>query len=267
MSKSPIERLLEIMRRLRDPATGCAWDREQSFATLAPFAIEEAYEVADAAQSGDFARLREELGDLLFQVVFHAQVAAESGQFRFDDVAGAICDKLIRRHPHVFDKQAALNSAEQALAWDAHKAAERRATAHAPSQLDGIAAAMPALLRATKISKRAAQVGFDWPHAGETAAKVEEELREVREAMAGHANDAAIKEEIGDLLFASANLARKLGIDAEEALRAANAKFERRFRRMEAIARDRGLDFSSLDLVQQEALWSEAKTQERAANR
>jgi nucleoside triphosphate diphosphatase len=262
MSEGRVTELLEIMRRLRDPVAGCAWDRAQTSATLAPYAIEEAYEVADAAQGGEPARLRDELGDLLFQVVFHAQVATETGQFSFDDVVGAICEKLIRRHPHVFDRPAALSAAEQSLAWEEHKAAERRAAGGERSQLDGIPAAMPALLRAGKISRRAAQVGFDWPHAGETADKVEEELREVRDALSGTQSPAKIQEEIGDLLFAAANLARKLGVGPEEALRAANAKFERRFRCMESLARGRGLDFASLDLEAQEALWREAKARE-----
>jgi nucleoside triphosphate diphosphatase len=269
--------LLSIMARLR-AAGGCPWDRQQSFASIAPYTIEEAYEVADAAERGDLPHLQDELGDLLFQVVFHAQMASESGAFDFEAVAGTICDKLLRRHPHVFGAGAPLTPAAQTVIWEDIKAQERGAAARGrldgspSSHLDGVPQALPALLRAFKLSKRAARVGFDFEHAGQTADKVAEELAEVREAAARAeaapmAADAAavgveqraIFEEIGDLLFAAANLARKLDVDAEAALRAANAKFERRFRGMESLAAQRGEIFADLDLAAQERLWQEVK--------
>jgi ATP diphosphatase len=257
--------LLSIMARLRG-ADGCPWDREQSFASIAPYTIEEAYEVADAIHRGDMQHLRDELGDLLFQVVFHAQIASEARQFDFEAVAGAICDKLLRRHPHVFGASGPLTPAEQSVAWEEIKAAERGAAAASePSHLDGVPQALPALMRAFKLSKRAARVGFDFEHAGQTADKVAEELAEVRDAAAQSAlaNAAGatreIFEEIGDLLFAAANLARKLDVDAEAALRSANAKFERRFRGMESLAAQRGEIFADLNLESQERLWQEVK--------
>ncbi|MHB8474671.1 MAG: nucleoside triphosphate pyrophosphohydrolase [Steroidobacteraceae bacterium] len=264
--------LLSIMARLR-AAGGCPWDREQSFASIAPYTIEEAYEVADAAERGDMQHLRDELGDLLFQVVFHAQMASEAGAFDFEAVAGTICDKLLRRHPHVFGGGAPLTPAAQSVVWEDIKAQERGAAARDradgfPSHLDGVPQALPALLRAFKLSKRAARVGFDFEHAAQTADKVAEELAEVREAARGAPPDAAgahtgaapeIFEEIGDLLFAAANLARKLDVDAEAALRAANAKFERRFRGMESLAAQRGEIFADLNLAAQERLWQEVK--------
>jgi len=264
--------LLGIMERLR-AADGCPWDRAQSFASIAPYTIEEAYEVADAVERGDMRHLRDELGDLLFQVVFHAQIASEAEQFDFDGVAGAICDKLLRRHPHVFGASGPLNQAEQSVAWEEIKAAERGAADADHSHLDGVPPALPALMRAYKLSKRAARVGFDFEHASQTADKVAEELAEVRDAAAAQSApaDAAnhaqagtgaspeIFEEIGDLLFAAANLARKLDVDAEAALRFANAKFERRFRGMESLAAQRGAVFAELDLESQERLWQEVK--------
>ena len=275
-----IRELLGIMERLRAP-DGCPWDRAQSFATIAPYTIEEAYEVADAVERGDMRHLRDELGDLLFQVVFHAQIASEAQQFDFEAVAGAICDKLLRRHPHVFGASGPLNQAEQSVAWEDIKAAERGAAAGADrSHLDGVPQALPALMRAYKLSKRAARVGFDFEHASQTADKVAEELAEVRDAAAAqsaladaanHAQESTgaspeitgaspeIFEEIGDLLFAAANLARKLDVDAEAALRSANAKFERRFRGMESLAAQRGAIFAELDLESQERLWQEVK--------
>jgi MazG family protein len=267
---SRIEELLTIMERLRAP-DGCPWDREQTFASIAPYTIEEAYEVADAIEREDLAHLKDELGDLLFQVVFHAQIARERGAFDFEAAAGAICDKLKRRHPHVFAGQGRPaegrpSAAEQSVLWENIKAEERGA-ADARSALDGVPRALPALMRAHKLSKRAARVGFDFEHASQTADKVAEELAEVREAAAACDPPAAdpsreIVEEIGDLLFAAANLARKLNVDAEAALRAANAKFERRFRAMEELARARGEIFSSLSLAAQEALWLDVKRAE-----
>jgi ATP diphosphatase len=272
--------LLAIMERLRAP-DGCPWDREQTFASIAPYTIEEAYEVADAIEREDLPHLKEELGDLLFQVVFHAQIARERGAFDFEAAAGAICDKLKRRHPHVFAGQGRPaegrpSAAEQSVLWENIKAEERGAAA-AASALDGVPRALPALMRAYKLSKRAARVGFDFEHASQTADKVAEELAEVREAAAAHeaasgktavgapppaAPSEGIFEEIGDLLFAAANLARKLDVDAEAALRAANAKFERRFRAMEDLARAHGEIFSSLSLAAQEALWLDVKRAE-----
>jgi ATP diphosphatase len=261
--------LLAIMQRLRG-ADGCPWDRVQTFASIAPYTIEESYEVADAIERGDMAHLKDELGDLLFQVVFHSQIAEEAGHFDFDAVAAAICDKLVRRHPHVFTESGAekggdpMTIASQSATWETIKAGERAAAA-ASSALDGVPAAMPALLRAHKLSKRAARVGFDFEKAAETADKVAEELSEVRVAAAAAASadrSQDIFEEVGDLLFAAANLARKLDVDAEAALRAANSKFERRFRGMERLAGQRGIDFESLSLAAQEALWQEVKRAE-----
>jgi ATP diphosphatase len=260
--------LLGIMARLR-AADGCPWDREQTFASIAPYTIEEAYEVADAIERRDMHHLKDELGDLLFQVVFHAQMASEAGQFDFEAVAGAICDKLVRRHPHVFGAGGPLTPAEQSESWEQIKAAERGAGAGAAqSHLDGVPQALPALMRAYKLSKRAARVGFDFEHASQTADKVAEELEEVRDAAAHSAlanasgergGASAIFEEIGDLLFAAANLARKLDVDAEAALRSANGKFERRFRGMESLAAQRGEIFADLNLEAQERLWQEVK--------
>ena len=253
--------LLGIMARLRAP-NGCPWDRQQTFASIAPYTIEEAYEVADAIEQGDMKHLKDELGDLLFQVVFHSQMAREAGEFDFDAVAGAICEKLTRRHPHVFaDHTSPLSAAAQAEVWENIKAGERSGSD--PSALQGVPTGLPALMRAYKLSKRAARAGFDFEHAGQCADKVEEELAEVR-AAARHTESASaeIFEEIGDLLFAAANLARKLDVDAEAALRAANSKFERRFRAMESMAAGRGEVFAQLELAAQENLWQAVKRSE-----
>jgi nucleoside triphosphate diphosphatase len=253
-----VEELLAIMARLR-AADGCSWDRQQTFASIAPYTIEEAYEVADAVERGDLRQLQDELGDLLFQVVFHSQMAREAGQFDFEAVAGTICEKLRRRHPHVFGDRGQLSAAEQSIAWEEIKARERGAAD--ASAMQGVPDALPALMRADKLSKRAARTGFDFEFASQSADKVAEELTEVREAAAQlptTANSkaaAAIFEEVGDLLFAAANLARKLDVDAEAALRAANTKFERRFRRMERLAAERGQVFAELNLAAQESLW------------
>lgn len=252
--------LLRIMARLR-AADGCPWDRQQTFASIAPYTIEEAYEVADAIERSDMKHLKDELGDLLFQVVFHAQMASEAGEFNFEAVVGAICDKLTRRHPHVFADHSPLSVAEQADVWEKIKAAERSGAD--PSALQGVPTALPALMRAYKLSKRAARVGFDFEHAGQCADKVDEELAEVRAAARqSQAASEEIFEEIGDLLFAAANLARKLDVDAEAALRAANSKFERRFRAMESMAAGRGEIFAELDLAAQESLWQAVKRNE-----
>jgi len=255
-----LDRLLAIMARLRDRERVCPWDREQDFATIAPYTIEEAYEVADAIARGDMAALKDELGDLLFQTVFHARIAEEAGHFAFDDVAATIADKMVRRHPHVFGDAEIASVTAQNAAWEEHKAAERRARAAASgaqdSVLDGVALALPALLRAVKLQGRAARIGFDWPDATEVFAKIAEEIEELQDALAQGAGPERIGDEVGDLLFAVANLARKLDIDAEGALRRATAKFERRFRRVERLAQQRGV---GRDLDTLEALWQEVK--------
>jgi MazG family protein len=259
----PIDRLIEIMARLRDPEHGCPWDREQDFASIAPYTIEEAYEVADAIARGDPDSLKDELGDLLFQVVFHARMAEEAGMFAFDDVAAAIADKMERRHPHVFGGAEMDSVAAQNEAWEAHKAAERRnralATGVPRSVLDDVAQALPALLRADKIQKRAARIGFDWPEPRPVFDKLKEEIAELETELQKPAERRALEDEMGDILFAAANLARKLDIDPEAALRRATAKFERRFRRVETLAAERaaGSDLDSL-----EALWQQVKREE-----
>lgn len=250
-----LDRLLRIMARLRDPVSGCEWDRAQNFATIAPYTIEEAYEVADAIARGDMADLRGELGDLLLQVVFHARMAEEAGLFAFKDVAASIADKLEARHPHIFgDGDAHPNQTER---WESLKQAERAANG-ATGALDGVALSLPALMRAEKLQKRAARVGFDWPDPSGPAAKVSEELAELEQA-------GTIEErlsEAGDLLFAAVNAVRAHGIAPEDALRAANAKFERRFRAMEELAAGKGIEFASLTLDQQEELWQQVKASE-----
>jgi len=253
----PIDRLLAIMARLRDPVSGCEWDCAQSFATIAPYTIEEAYEVADAIERGDMNALRDELGDLLLQVVFHARMAEEAGLFAFENVAGAISAKLEARHPHIFDGASANPDEPQGERWERLKAQER-ADQGATSALDGVALNLPALMRAEKLQKRAARQGFDWPDTAGPAEKVREEMVELAEAQIDKRN-----EEAGDLLFAAVNLVRAYGIAPEEALRAANAKFERRYRAMEALAIASGQDFSALDLDAQEALWQLVKASER----
>ncbi|MBX3562092.1 MAG: nucleoside triphosphate pyrophosphohydrolase [Sphingomonas sp.] len=243
----PIARLLAIMARLRDPATGCEWDSVQTFETIAPYTLEEAYEVADAIARGDLADLKDELGDLLLQVVFHARMAEEQGSFDFQDVVTAISDKMERRHPHLFG-QAAEGGHHM---WEEIKAEERGAKVDR-SALAGIALALPALKRAEKIQKRAARVGFDWPDAAGPRAKIDEELAEIAQAE----SDAERAAEIGDLLFSAVNYARHLGVDPEAALRDANARFERRFRKMEEIT-DKTM--KDMDLDQLESLWQAAK--------
>jgi ATP diphosphatase len=259
MTTRPIDRLLAIMARLRDPERGCPWDVEQSFATVAPYTVEEAYEVADAIERDDMAALKDELGDLLLQVVFHARMAEEAGLFGFDDVAAAIADKMERRHPHVFGETRIASAAAQSEAWEAHKAAEREASGRAESVLDGVALALPALLRAGKISRRAARIGFDWPDARAVLPKIAEETGEIEAALDGAAGPAALEEEVGDLLFAAANLARKLDVEPETALRRATAKFERRFRAIEELARQRGI---GRDLDALESLWQQVKARD-----
>ena len=255
-----IDRVLAIMARLRDKERGCPWDVEQTFATIAPYTIEEAYEVADAIERDDWEALKDELGDLLLQVVFHARMAEEARLFAFDDVAAAIADKMVRRHPHVFADAEIGSVTAQNEAWEAHKAAERQARGGTTSVLDGVALAFPALLRAAKVSKRAARTGFDWPDANAVIPKIAEEIAEVEAEINGGSRRETLEEEVGDLLFAVANLARKLEIEPETALRRATAKFERRFRRVEALAVERGI---GRDLDHLEKLWTEVKKDER----
>jgi ATP diphosphatase len=258
----PIDRLTAIMARLRDPKDGCAWDLEQTFATIAPYTVEEAYEVADAIERCDLGDLRDELGDLLLQVVFHARMAQEQGQFTFDDVATAICDKLIRRHPHVFGDVGQRSSGEQTLAWEVVKAGERKAKARG-GVLDDVPPGLPAMTRAVKLTRRAARVGFDWPSTREVLEKLHEELDELKvEIDAG--DQAKAREEFGDLLFVMANLARKLDIEPEDALRAANAKFVRRFNYIEESLKASGRSPEQSDLAEMDALWDAAKAAERS---
>ena len=261
-----VAELLGVMRALRDPVAGCPWDVAQTFATIAPYTIEEAYEVADAIQRGSMPALREELGDLLFQVVFHARMAEEQSAFTFVEVVEALSVKMIDRHPHVFDakemggREARRDAIEQKDAWETQKA-EKRAKSGA-GLLDDVPLALPALMRAEKLTKRAARVGFDWPTPDEVLTKLDEELGELQQARANK-DDANIAEEMGDILFVMANLARKLGVDPEEALRRANTKFERRFGHVEREMNARGGDHT---LDQMEALWVEAKLAERKAD-
>jgi ATP diphosphatase len=281
-----IDRLLALMTRLRDPVAGCPWDLEQDFRSVAPHTIEEAYEVADAIERGDLAGLRDELGDLLFQVVFHAEIARQQGALDFEAVAAAITDKMIRRHPHVFppafpagtgpDRGPVVDAGTQVARWEDHKAAERAAEAEAggrpSSALDGVIRGLPALTRALKLQRRAARVGFDWIETVDILDKVEEEVGELRQelpaaglkAARGPAHD-RIADELGDLLFALVNLARRLEVDPEGALAGANAKFDRRFRRIESLLAVQGRTPVEATLDEMEALWQQAKREERAA--
>ncbi|MES2985103.1 MAG: nucleoside triphosphate pyrophosphohydrolase [Pseudomonadota bacterium] len=262
MSQHKIDQLLTIMARLRDPQGGCPWDLEQDFSTIAPYTIEEAYEVADAIARGNMVEVKEELGDLLLQVVFHAQMAAEAGLFTFDDVAGSIAEKMIRRHPHVFSDAEIKTSDAQVAHWEVIKAQERQQKKNDRILAD-VPAALPALMRAQKLQGRAARVGFDWPDTRGVIAKIREELAEVEEALA--AGDAAhTQEELGDLLFAVTNLARFVKADAEEALRQANRKFTTRFESIEDALKARGQAWADTSLDEMEALWNAAKLAERA---
>ena len=253
-----IDRLIEIMARLRTPEGGCPWDLEQTFATIAPYTVEEAYEVADAVEREDFADLAGELGDLLFQVVFHAQIAAELGHFDFEILATQLHEKLVRRHPHLFGGAAVADAAAQEAAWERVKAAERATDGRIVSELDGIPLALPALVRAAKLQRRASRVGFDWSSAPPVLDKVREELAELSEAMATGTVEEQT-EELGDLIFALVNLARHLHIDPEDAMRAANAKFERRFRYVETTLARAGRSPAEASLAEMDALWDEAK--------
>ncbi len=264
-SDAGIERLLEIMRHLRDPKSGCPWDIEQDFGTIAPYTIEEAYEVADAIERQAWDELRGELGDLLFQSVFHAQMAQEAGHFTFQDVVRTMSDKMVARHPHVFGDESRDKSAEQQTRdWEAIKAAEREGKEQ-KGALDGVAANLPALLRALKLQKRAARVGFDWPDASHVLAKITEEAAELEEARDKLDAD-ALEDEFGDLLFVIVNLGRHLGIEPEAALRRTNAKFTRRFEKVEARLANRGKTPQQSTLEEMDALWDEVKTEEHRAN-
>jgi ATP diphosphatase len=258
---SGVPRLLAIMRALRDPVTGCPWDIAQDFDTIAPYTLEEAHEVADAIARRAWGELRGELGDLLLQVVYHAQMAEEAGHFGFDDVVRSISDKMVARHPHVFgDESRDKTAAQQTADWERIKAAERGAA----RVLDGVALGLPALTRAVKLQKRAARVGFDWPSTDEVVAKITEEAAELVEAR-DRLTEAEVAEEFGDLLFVMANLARHLEVDPEAALRAANAKFTRRFGRIEDWLAEAGKHPEDSDLAEMDALWNRAKAEEKAA--
>ena len=259
-----IDRLLEIMRRLRDPETGCPWDIEQNFDSIAPYTIEEAYEVADAIERRDYADLEGELGDLLLQTVYHTAMGEEAGHFDFQSVVRAISDKMVARHPHVFgDENREKSAAQQTADWEKIKAQER-AGKEQQGTLDGVAIGLPALLRALKLQKRAARVGFDWPSTHEVIDKITEEARELSEAR-DRLSQAEIEEEFGDLLFVMANLGRHLGVDPEAALRAANSKFTTRFRQVEAKLAALGKTPSDSDLEEMDALWDQVKEESRNA--
>lgn len=252
------QRLLEIMVRLRDPERGCPWDKQQTFKSIAPYTVEEAYEVADAIEREDHAALREELGDLLLQVVYHARMAEEAGLFGFEQVAAGVGDKLVSRHPHVFGDADMKDAAQQTRDWESRKAHERAAKSQT-GVLDGIPLGLPALTRAEKLQKRAARVGFDWPELAPVFAKVHEELGELQGEVSAQAPHARLQDELGDVLFAVANLARKLGVDPEQALRGTNHKFERRFQHVETRLAEQGKDPQQASLEEMDSYWDEAK--------
>ncbi|HUD52952.1 nucleoside triphosphate pyrophosphohydrolase [Parvibaculum sp.] len=260
-----IDALLAIMAKLRSPEGGCPWDLEQNFATIAPYTIEEAYEVADAIEQGDMGELRDELGDLLFQVVFHAQMASEAGSFTFEDVVRAICEKMIRRHPHVFGDETARSAGAVKGRWEEIKAEEKAARGKPAREsiLDDVPLALPALTRAVKLQARAARVGFDWPSTAEVLDKLNEEMLELSEELTKGGDRDRIEDEFGDLLFVYANLARHLKIDPEAALRRTNAKFRRRFGRIEEKLAAKGISPEQSTLEEMDALWNEAKREER----
>jgi ATP diphosphatase len=266
--KYGIEDLLRIMAALRDPQRGCPWDVQQTFATIAPYTIEEAYEVADAIDRGDMADLRDELGDLLLQVVFHARMAQERGAFDFPGVVAAICDKMVRRHPHVFAGASVESAEAQLREWDAHKRREREESGDADtSALAGIPRGLPEWQRALKLQKRASRVGFDWSDPRPVLDKLAEEIAEVRHELDHGADMARLTDEIGDVLFVGVNLARLAKVDWSAALRGANAKFERRFRRMETLAAQEGRTLDGMSLAEQDAYWDRAKAEEKSAGR
>lgn len=265
LGATPIERLKNLMATLRDPKNGCPWDTEQTFETIAPYTIEEAYEVSDAIARSNMDDLREELGDLLFQVVFHARMAEELSEFDLNTVCDDLTRKMVRRHPHVFETGDNRTASEQTLAWEEMKAAERKTKAknQEASLLDGIAHALPALMRAEKLQKRAARAGFDWPDISGVTDKISEEAKEVAEAAENKDPD-SLEDEIGDLLFAVTNLGRHLGVDPEKALRRTNAKFTRRFTYIEEAARNRNRSLSDMSLEDMETHWIAAKMDENA---
>ncbi|HEY1771717.1 MAG TPA: nucleoside triphosphate pyrophosphohydrolase [Gammaproteobacteria bacterium] len=252
------QRLLEIMARLRDPDHGCPWDRQQTFKTIAPYTVEEAYEVADAIERDDLTALGEELGDLLLQVVYHARMAEEAGLFGFEEVAAGIGDKLVSRHPHVFGDADIKDAAQQTQDWESRKAGERATKAQA-GVLDGIPLGLPSLTRAEKLQKRAARVGFDWPELAPVFDKIREEITELERELAEKAAHPRLEDELGDVLFAVANLARKLGVDPEQALRGTNRKFERRFQHVETRLREQGKKPEQASLEEMDGYWDEAK--------
>lgn len=264
--KSAISDLISIMQRLRNPDGGCPWDIEQNFSTIAPYTIEEAYEVAEAIEADDMPHLKDELGDLLFQVIFHAQMAQEEGHFDFDDVVKGICDKMVRRHPHVFAGADYRNAEEQTKAWEIQKAQERKQKNQAASVLDGVTSGLPALTRAVKLQNRAARVGFDWPDTAQVLDKLNEEMAELShelvEAKKVSDNHEKITEEFGDMMFVYANLARHLNIDPETALRSANYKFEGRFKKVEQLASEQGKTLETMTLDEMDQLWNRVKSQE-----
>lgn len=262
-----IEHLLSIMTRLRDKVSGCPWDQQQSFESLVPYTLEEAYEVAETIEQGQWQQLPDELGDLLFQVVFYAQIAREQGLFEFDDITKAISEKLIRRHPHVFANEKVASVNDQTKAWEEHKRQERQQSAQTDltgqSELDGIGKRFPALVRAQKLQRRAAHSGFDWEEIHPVFDKLDEEVHELRAAMQSD-NHAEIQDEMGDLIFTCVNLARFLNVDAEQALRQANDKFEHRFRMLEQLVKDQGKTLSMLSLSEMDSIWEQAKVNEKA---
>lgn len=262
--RQDIQRLIELMATLRHPDTGCPWDRDQTFATIAPYTVEEAYEVADAIERADLSGLREELGDLLFQVVFHSRMAEEQGSFAFGDVVQGICDKMVSRHPHVFGTDRIGDAEQQTIAWEEHKKRERAARQTGPvSVLDNVPVALPALTRAAKLGKRAATVGFEWPDVHGALDKAEEELHEARAAIAEGTSSEAIEDELGDLLFCLVNICRHMKVDPETALRKTNLKFERRFRHVETRLREQGRELTQSTLAEMDGYWDEAKLIER----
>jgi MazG family protein len=264
----PFLRLIAVMAALRHPEHGCPWDIDQSFETIAPYTIEEAYEVAEAITNGDKAELKDELGDLLFQVVYHARMAEEDGDFDVQDVAEAITEKMLRRHPHVFGMASIEDADAQTRAWEDSKAIERAAKAEAegrvPSVLDGVSAAYPALMRAVKLQKRVVRVGFDWPNSALVLEKIEEELGELKHELASGSVPDRVEDEMGDLLFTVVNLARHLGVDPETALRRTNGKFERRFRTVEAVLAESGRTPENASLDEMERIWTATKRKEHA---
>ena len=257
-----VDRLLEIMASLRDPESGCPWDREQTHATILPYTVEEVYELAEAIQSGDTAALREELGDLLFQIIFYCQMSSESDDFDFADIVKNLNEKMVRRHPHVFSGEQIATAAEQSHSWERIKEEERKAAGNKPEHLlDGISSTLPALIHAMKLQKKAATVGFDWDNPDPVLDKIEEELSEIREEINDDMDKDKLQEEIGDMLFAVVNFSRHYGIDAETALIHANRKFKHRFNYIESRLKEQGRTLDDADLDEMETLWEEAKNE------